>query len=199
MKSGPLAVGTLVLVTRGPDLAGRLKRLDLKRTLAEGERDFARLTIAVGKAAHDAALGMFATMDEIEVQSYATLRIALDGVAEQIDALGRSFYVVSACSLSRAGAHTLKIEARRNVTTAEGKNKKQSGTLRHKFDATGFGGGCDPSLPTNWRAGGAQSPGAQSQPPETEADAPEGDDDSSDAPTPPPDAEPDGYRAPDPE
>ncbi len=148
-SAGPMAIGAIVLVTRGPDLAGRVGRLDMKQALDAAGARFTRIGVAVGTEAIEAPLGMFSDWDMIEVLDMQGLALALLGTADRLDALGRSHYVVGACSAARAGPQTLRIEARRNLRSADGRERTQSGSLRYQFDATGFGPGCNPSVTTS--------------------------------------------------
>lgn len=146
LGSASMAIGAIVLVTRGPDLAGRMGRLDIKQAIDASAHRFTRIGLAVGKEAIEAPLSAFSDWDMVEVIDMTGLGLALLGTADRIDALGRSHYVVGACSAARAGPQTLRIEARRNLRTADGRERSQSGSLRYQFDATGFGPGCDPTV-----------------------------------------------------
>jgi hypothetical protein len=157
MGRSPLAVGALVLVSRGPDLAGRLDRAAVQQAVDHGgERGFARIAIGVGPEAQKAPLWNLSTWEPQYLASVDELKAALGHVAEQIAALGKSFYVVSACSASRAGPHTLRIDVEHRLLAPGGKETSLSGSLEHRFEADGFGPGCDPAVPPEW--GGKVTP-----------------------------------------
>jgi len=145
LATSPEAVGALVLVSRGPDLAARLEKRDLQQVVEMGERDFTRIAIGVGEEGSKAPLGMVSSWDPIHIGDLGALGAALEDAAKSIDALGRSYYFVSMCSAARGGRHTLEIKAERTTSTREGKQRTQRGRLRYQYDATGFGPGCVPS------------------------------------------------------
>jgi len=72
---------------------------------------------------------------------------AFDQVGAKVEARTRSFYLLSYCSPSRAGTHAVRVEA--VYKDAQGGAEK-TGDLETRFDATGFGPGCDPSSPPSF-------------------------------------------------
>jgi hypothetical protein len=69
---------------------------------------------------------------------------AFEAVADRVEAVTRSYYLLSYCSPARAGTHEVRVEA--VVTTREkDKVKEKTGSLTTEFDAEGFGPDCDPN------------------------------------------------------
>jgi hypothetical protein len=150
-KAG-LGVGTIVLVTRGPDRAARVRLGDLDEHMREAPVVVARHVVGVGPEAQQARLGPLATTKPLFVEDALALSEALRATAERVKAFGLSYYLVSYCSPARAGQHRLEITASRTLPPVDGKKPvTQTGKLRHRFDADGFGGGCDPTIPADWR------------------------------------------------
>ncbi|MBV9945740.1 MAG: VWA domain-containing protein [Myxococcales bacterium] len=140
----PLKHGTLVLFTSGMDSAHRVESSDLRRRLAAVPFDVF-------------AIGVGSTVDRRDLQAIARSGTAMaadrDGIVRAFDDIGRmiegaasSSYVVSYCSASRAGWHDLRVEAFQRLP--DGKEDGR-GTFRSRFDATGFGPGCDPAPPAS--------------------------------------------------
>jgi hypothetical protein len=66
---------------------------------------------------------------------------AFESVAEHIEGMTKSYYLLSYCSPARAGVHEVRIEA----TATSEDDKEMKGDLTSGFDAEGFDTGCDPA------------------------------------------------------
>jgi hypothetical protein len=130
-------LGTLVVVTRGPDLAGRVSTDQLQEQL-----DATRAAvIAVGVGDDSQSLNNIGRKGTFQVASFDALPKTMEQAAARVDALYRGRYLVAYCSPARAGQRTLKVEVK--ITNAKG--LPEVATLETPFDATGFAAGCDNS------------------------------------------------------
>lgn len=165
-----VATGTLVIVTRQPDRAGRVSQQDLDETLRKPENSrIRRISIALGPAESKSATtkppagaiqgneivggfrsrgGAAAAPTSSSSATTADLGAKLEELADRIVGLGKGYYLVALCSGARAGEHEVRIDVTRKVTNDKGRETTKTGTLRHKFNAAGFGPGCKPTIPT---------------------------------------------------
>lgn len=165
--------GTLVIVSRQPDRAGRVTQNDLDETLRKPEnsriRRFSMTLTSVGTKgagaersessegggffegggfrSRGAASGSAAQAVSTTVTT-ADLHTKLDELGGRIAAFGKGYYVLALCSAARAGQHEVKIDVTRKLKGEKGKDITQSGTLKHTFSADGFGPGCKPTIPS---------------------------------------------------
>lgn len=141
----PLKFGTLVVFTDGTDRAHRVPREDMLTEL--GKEDYANYevyVIGVGAEIEEGALneigrdGTELATDEDKVHD------AFERVADRIDRHAKRFYLLSYCTPSRGGDHTVRIEA--NQKNEKGKKVGQ-GSLEYGFSAEKFGPPpeCDPN------------------------------------------------------
>lgn len=135
----PLRFGTLVVFTDGTDRAHRVKTEEMTKALDEA--DINVFAIGLGQDVSKAALSEIGRNGFVQAES-SDMQGAFEEVADRIENASRKFYLLSYCSPSRAGQHELEIEA-----SARG----QKGSIRHKFDAKGFGPGCDPKRTPKFR------------------------------------------------
>ena len=141
--------GMLVLISRSPDRAARMSKGDVEDQLDEKEMEVMRFIVAYGSLS-DAGDYEWLSGDEV-VRSAANpweLGKAARDIARRIDAIARSYHVVSLCSGVRAGDAEVEITAKRTIKTADGEFEDQDGTLVLEFDAEAFGPGCTPWVPT---------------------------------------------------
>lgn len=141
----PLKFGTLVVFTDGTDRAHRVPREDMLEEM--GKEDYATYevyVIGVGAEIEEGALqeigkdGTELATDEDKVHE------SFERVADRIDRHAKRFYLLSYCTPSRGGDHTVRIQA--NVKNDKGK-KNGSGSLEYGFSAEKFGPPpeCDPN------------------------------------------------------
>jgi hypothetical protein len=132
----PLRFGTLVVFTDGTDRAGRVPQQDMQDAIDAS--DYSVFAIGVGNEIDDATLSRIGREGYIRVENSEALADAFKQIGDRIVRFTRRYYLLSYCSPSRAGKHTVTIEA---VT------KDEKGKLSYPFDATGFGPDCDATRP----------------------------------------------------
>jgi hypothetical protein len=140
----PVRFGTLVVVTGGADLAGRVAQQELDERLRATHN--AVIAVGVGDKT-PAALERIGRDGYYKAPTLDGLSQTLDQVAKRVDGLYQSRYLVAYCSPSRAGERKLRVEV---TVTKAGDGGSSGGTkdttsFETRFDATGFGPGCDPS------------------------------------------------------
>ena len=133
-----IRIGTLVVFSRGPDLAGRVTDEQLRNALDQTHRQLYALGVGDSTADGLDAIGRSGTT---RAQSYATLAAEFENTAAVVDAALRRHYLLSYCSPSRAGLRRLRVEV--VISTEDGSEKR--GGVEFQFDASGFGPGCDPN------------------------------------------------------
>ncbi len=133
----PVRVGTLVVFTRGPDIAGRTSAEQLQATLDESHRDI----FAVGlESEENAYLDDIGRSGTFLASTLGEVGVTLDHAAVRLGKAYARYYLLQYCSPSRAGTPTARLEI--SHTTAEG--EVHTGDLEVAFNASGFGPGCDP-------------------------------------------------------
>lgn len=133
----PVRVGTLVVFTQGPDSAGRLNDRELRRLVDKTPHHV--IAIGIGHVPRDYYLDDIGRAGVIHAQDRHTLGIAFEDAAKRVGTLYDMYYLVSYCSPARAGQRTLRLE----VAFTNKKGEEKSGSAQQRFDATGFGPGCD--------------------------------------------------------
>jgi hypothetical protein len=151
-------VGTLIVVSRGPDLASRVPLRDLVTHIDTSPASISHYAIGVGLEAQNARLDDLGDATPTYVANTLELGKALFALAETVKAQSKSYYVVSRCSTARAGEHRLTIDVKRTATGDDGAPKEQTARLKHMFSADGFGGTCDPTIAPEWRAPARENP-----------------------------------------
>ena len=140
----PVRVGTLVTLTRGPDVAGRETADSVTRALDESPHEI----FSVGLASEDSYyLDDIGPAGKTEASSLGTIGVALEEAARRLERAHNRYYLVQYCSPARAGTPTFRLQV--TYTTKEG--HERSGDLELAFDASGFGPGCDPKTPPRFR------------------------------------------------
>lgn len=135
--STPLRFGTLVVFTDGTDRAARVSEGEMLDRL--DDTGFEVFAIGVGNEIDEAALGRLAYSGYVLIEDAAALQAAFQTISERIVGYTRRFYLLSYCSPARAGIHEVTVEAH----APDG----ATGSLSYRFDATGFGPGCNPERP----------------------------------------------------
>jgi hypothetical protein len=129
-------VGTLVVYSAGPDVAGRIESDKAHDAVWESPYD----VIGVGVAEQADALEHISRRGLIRAQAADTLPIAFEEAAtkalEELD----KHYLVSYCSPARAGSRRLRLE----VTFTNKEGEEHHGDFEMDFDAKSFGPGCNP-------------------------------------------------------
>jgi VWFA-related protein len=130
----PLRFATLVVFTDGTDRAHRVSNEDLDKALAEAKVNI--FTIGLGAEISESQLSRIGRNGFVHAEQQGKVSEAFQQVAKRMDDAARKFYLLSYCSPSRAGAHTLRVEVEANG---------QRGSLMQEFNADGFGTNCDPN------------------------------------------------------
>jgi hypothetical protein len=136
----PLRFGTLVVFTDGTDRAARVGNDEMLQAV----RDTPYEVFAIG-------LGAEISEDHLDAIGKSGFALAADrtavvqafeAVAERIEGMTKSYYLLSYCSPARAGVHEVTIEAVQPTEDGKGEVK---GELTSGFDAEGFKPECDPN------------------------------------------------------
>lgn len=131
-----IRLGTLVVYSSGPDVAGRVNGDDAHDAVWNGSYD----VIAVGVAEKADAVESLARSGLIRAQAESTLPIAFEEAADKALEQLQKHYLVSFCSPARAGTRTLRLEV--NYSDKDG--SERHGDFETEFSAKGFGPGCNP-------------------------------------------------------
>jgi hypothetical protein len=153
----PLRFGTLVIFTDGTDRAHRASDDDALAAIRSSQTT--TFVIGLGGEVDQEEAKRFGKDGFVLAEDKAAMTAAFKTVAERINARGRSYYLLSYCSPSRAGSHALQIVA---------KLEDQKGKLAYQFDAEGFEPDCDPAQIPKFEIPDATG---QSAAPPAEADA----------------------------
>lgn len=152
----PIRVGTLVVLTTGPDRAGRITQEQLQGAVDATNEQVIALGIGDEKAFEIDTIGKDGTDWAPSLGGVGPL---LDDASSKVQSMMERYYLLSYCSPARAGMRRLKVEVVH--TTLEGEERK--GNFELDFDATGFGPGCDPKATPGFGASGVVEtvPGAE--------------------------------------
>jgi len=130
----PLRFGTLVVFTDGTDRAHRASEDDVARSL-DGA-GFDTYVIGAGQEVDSKQLSRIGRSGTFASQNRADVQRGFTEISARIEAASKRYYLLSYCSPSRAGEHEVEVEANGAGT---------SGRLAYRFNANGFGPGCDPN------------------------------------------------------
>ncbi len=139
----PLRFGTLVVFTDGTDRASRVSDEEMRSAVKE--TDYQVFAIGLGSEMSEDDLKKIGKDGTAMATDANSVEAAFNQIATRIEALSKSYYLLSYCSPARAGEHEVKIEAVLEEKDDKGKNKTRKGSLSSNFDAEGFGPGCDPN------------------------------------------------------
>jgi hypothetical protein len=133
----PVRRGSLLVVTRGPDLARRVSDDQLLDKLSKVDHQ----TYAVVLGQHDGlrADDLGAT-EAVQTESVSELPSAASRIARLMESHVEAEYVVSYCSPARAGKRLVRIEALLTQDETE-----YRGSVDFEIDAAGFTAGCNPN------------------------------------------------------
>ncbi len=130
----PLRFGTLVVFTDGTDRAHRASEDDVTRSL-DGA-GFDTYVIGAGQEVDSKQLSRIGRSGTFASQNKADVQRGFTEISARIEASSKRYYLLSYCSPSRAGEHEVEVEAN---------GAGSSGRLAYRFNANGFGPGCDPN------------------------------------------------------
>ena len=132
----PLRFGTLVVFTDGTDRAHRASEDDVMKTLDAAGPGFETYVIGAGQEVDSKQLSRIGRSGTFASQNRADVQKGFDEISARIETASKKYYLLSYCSPSRAGEHEVEIEAN---------GAGSSGRLGYRFNANGFGPGCDPN------------------------------------------------------
>lgn len=158
----PVRVGTLVVLTRGPDLAGRVTRET--STEAIESSGHAVLAIGVGEDPPDFRLEDYGPEGVTRAKSADALGKAFEEMATRLVERDGSYYLLSYCSPARSGTRQLEVE----VVVKEAEGGERTSSVQTDLDATGFGPGCDPKRTPRFVVAPAAKPAEPPAPTEGE-------------------------------
>lgn len=161
----PVRVGTLVVFTRGPDLAGRTSKDQLEQTLDKTDDEV--FAVGVGEDKGDFDLDRIGRAGVVRAPSMGSLGVAFENAASKVNNDYQKYYLLSYCSPARKGQRALRVK----VTMTDKQGDTHEGSYSTEFDSTGFGPGCNPQatprfVTTAKQEGGAKPAPAPSQAPE---------------------------------
>jgi hypothetical protein len=137
-KAGPIPpLGSLIVVARGPDLAGRSDEAAARAAL-EHNRSF---LLKVGTWSKDTSLDWVGDDGTRSAASLGTLGTPVDELAREVDDVFLRGYLVSYCSPARGGKRTLEV-----VVKVGDQAGQRRGAAHSEFDATGFTAACSRSM-----------------------------------------------------
>lgn len=134
----PVKLGTLVVFSRGPDLAGRVPEGALSDALYQTKNDV--IGIVIGP---DATQLDFLPGGVVHSQDGDSLPIAFEEAGSKVSAAHQKYYLVAYCSPARAGQRRVRVE----VSYTDGEGTEKSGDTTYELDATGFSAGCTAETP----------------------------------------------------
>jgi hypothetical protein len=159
----PVRVGTLVVFTRGDDLAGRVAADAVWEKLRSTPHEI----YGIGIDSPDAhQLDDMARNGVKKSANVSEAPIAFENMAMLLEQAAAKFYLVQYCSPGRSGIRHVRVEVQHDGK--EGQVAK--GSLDLELDATGFSGGCDPEARPSF-AKSLSEPGTLGREPEPEPTA----------------------------
>jgi hypothetical protein len=137
----PIRRGTLVVFSRGPDIAGRVPSAEFEERTKGTEHQLVYIDVA-GDGTDDATTRL-GEHHSVRSQGPENLPIAFEEAGAIASRLTEQYYLISYCSPARAGQRTLRIE----VTVPSTENEIETDGFETTFDATGFTPGCNSGNP----------------------------------------------------
>jgi hypothetical protein len=152
----PVQLGTLVVFSRGPDVAGRVTVPEFEARLRRSHHRMVLVNV-VGDRTDDQSTAL-AEDGQIQATAAESLPIAFEQAASTVDRLLGHYYVVSYCSPARGGSNRLRVA----VQVVNDDLQVVTDEFDTNFNASGFTGGCDSSDPPHFdRVKGAGFGGAK--------------------------------------
>ncbi len=136
-KELPIKLGTLIVIARGPDLAGRTKVDKLETALDDTKHQVFAVTI--GNKDDTSLAETLGPAGYSQATVFENLENSLADVATQVERDYSRYYLLSYCSPARSGERTVLVE----VSKFKGDGEKLTGKTDFTFNATGFASGCD--------------------------------------------------------
>lgn len=133
-----IGLGTLLVIARGPDLAGRISRKQLLETMSSSNHRILALT--TGTWAEDEAPDELGPDGHATAQRFENLEEPLSELARNLEEDHAHYYLISYCSPARAGSRSLLVRVHHQGK--DGKSKEAQAYT--EFNADGFSGKCNP-------------------------------------------------------
>jgi hypothetical protein len=137
----PIRVGTLVVFSRGPDIAGRVPAKEFEDRISHTEHQLIYVDVAGDPISEQTTA--LTIRGKIEAQAVDTLPIAFENAAILANQLRSQYYLLSYCSPARSGKRNLRVEVQAN--DAEGQTETDA--FETVFDSTGFSPSCNSGNP----------------------------------------------------
>ncbi len=153
----PLQLGSLLVLARSPDLAGRTSADKLDDKLFETSHEVFAVTF--GESDHDALARSLGRSGHAHARIFENMEGALSTIAAQLEANYNRYYLLAYCSPARAGTRALMIEV--NAPNPDGGTR--NGEAHLEFSADGFASGCDSSAPPSFSKSGQAGPSKSPQ------------------------------------
>lgn len=133
----PMRFGTLVVFSDGTDRAARVSEGDMRSAIKDSEYDV--FAIGLGAEVSEDQLQDIGKNGTAMAADRNAVGNAFETIAQRIENLTKSYYLLSYCSPARAGEHEVRIEA-----VVKDGDKERRGSVTSGFDASGFKPGCNP-------------------------------------------------------
>jgi len=140
-SSRPVRLGTLVVFSRGPDVAGRVTNAHLDERVSRSEHQFVYVAVA-GDPDNDRVAAL-SNRGKVEAQATDTLPIAFEDAAILANKLVTQYYLISYCSPARAGERSLRVEVEVNADDG----RTETDAFETRFDSSGFSPACNSGNP----------------------------------------------------
>ncbi len=149
----PVRIGTLVVFSRGSDVAGRVPVAEFEARLRQTQHSIVSIDV-VGDPLNDQS-SQLSKDGKIHAQAVESLPIAFEEAARTVENLSGQYYLLSYCSPARAGEHRLRVE----VQVVSDELQLDTGEVETSFTAAGFTRGCSSANPPQFsraKMGGRQ-------------------------------------------
>jgi hypothetical protein len=143
----PIRRGTLVVFSRGPDIAGRVPSSEFEERTNGSEHQLVYVDVT-GDGSDDETTQL-GEHHAVRSQGPENLPIAFEEAGAIASRLTEQYYLISYCSPARAGQRTLRIE----VTVPSTESEIETDGFETTFDATGFTPGCNSGSPPRFLVG----------------------------------------------
>jgi hypothetical protein len=154
----PVNIGSLLIIARGPDLAGRTPEAMMIDAIDESP--YQVYAVTVGSEEDTRLPELLGPSGHTQVKFFENLEVGFADVARRVESDHGRYYFLSYCSPARAGERTLMV----TVSTLNGDGNEVKGEATLTFDAGGFASGCDSSSPPIVSRASKRSPAKRATP-----------------------------------
>lgn len=134
----PIGLGTLLVIARGPDLAGRTSRDDLQEAM--NNTNHRVLALTTGTWSDKEGPEELGPDGHASAARFENIEVPLAELARNLEEDYGRYYLLSYCSPARAGSRSLLVRVHHH--DSEGKPKEAQAYT--EFNANGFTGRCNP-------------------------------------------------------